>query len=775
MLEAYSRWILRHPWPVLLGALVVGLITAAGLLRLSFSTDYRVYFSQENPDLAQFNELENEFLRSEAVFFAIAPEDGEVFTHDSLTAIREVTDTGWKLPYARAAYSLTNFMEPVAEEDLISAQPLLPDKPLEQLDLPAVKRRALANARLVGGLLAEAGDVAGVVVYLEMPHKDPERELAAVAQGAQQLVESIRAAHPQLELYQTGVVVFNHALSQTVKWDVAHLYPVAFALMFAVLWLYYRSLPATLATVCVVVLSGFTGMGIAGWIGYQLNPTSAAAGIVILTLAVADCVHILTAFTHYRAEGQERFDALLQSLRENLMPIIMTSLTTAVGFLGMNTSDSPPNRDFGNIVAIGVIAALFYSATFLPALMMLVRLPTPKPWTRTERVMNACAEFVIEHRWPLLIANAVIIVAAAACIPLNEFGDNYVEYFSRKIQFRRDAEFTNERLTGMQLIEYPVPAGEEGGVYEPEYLQRLEAFAQWFKQQPEAKKVTTLTELLKALNRTMYGGAEEQYRLPATRAEAAQFLLFYEMSLPAGVDLTHMVNMDKSSTRVSVTLDTITSEELIALDERAQLWMKDNFTDGMRRPASSISVLFAHIARRNFESMISGTGLSLLVISALLIITLRSVKLGALSLLPNLTPAIIGFGIWGLAVGQVGMSLSIVVSLTLGIVDDDTVHLLTNYQRARRELNLSPADAVRYAFRHVGSALWLMTLVLVLGFTVLMTSAFTLTSDMAALTVLIISIALFADFFFLLPLLMVLDRRELNGVPAAVPAEARVS
>ncbi len=767
MLEAYSRWILQHPWQVLLGSLAVGVITAAGLLRLSFTTDYRVYFSEDNPDLAQFNQLETDFLRSEAVFFAVAPQDGEVFTHDTIAAIKEMTDTSWKLPYARAAYSLTSFMEPVAEGDTISAQPLLPEKPLEQIDLAALKHVALGNERLVGGLLAEKGDVAGVVVYLELPHKDPERELAAVAEGARELVQRIQAAHPQLDLYQTGVVIFNHALSETVKWDVVHLYPLAFFMMFGVLWLYYRSLAATLATFCVVVLSTFTGMGIAGWIGYQLNPTSAAAGIVILTLAIADCVHILTAFSHYRAEGQERFDALLQSLRENLMPIIMTSLTTAVGFLGMNTSDSPPNRDFGNIVAIGVIAALFYSATFLPALMMLARLPAPRAWARTERVMNACAEFVIQHRWPLLIANAVIIVGASACIPLNEFGDNYVEYFSRKIQFRRDAEFTNERLTGMQLIEYPVPAGGEGGIYEPDYLRRLEAFAQWFEQQPEARKVSSLVALMKTLNRTMQGGGDDQYRLPATRAEAAQYLLFYEMSLPAGVDLTHTVNMDKSSTRVSVTLDTITTEELIALDERAQAWMKENFPEEMRRPASSISVLFAHIARRNFQSMISGTGLSLLVISAILILTLRSLKLGALSLLPNITPALIGFGIWGLTVGQVGMSLSVVVSLTLGIVDDDTVHLLANYQRARRELNLGPADAVRYAFRHVGSALWLMTLVLVLGFAVLMTSAFTLNSDMAALTVIIISIALLADFFFLLPLLMVIDRRELNDVRVA--------
>ncbi|MGB1581519.1 MAG: efflux RND transporter permease subunit, partial [Nevskiales bacterium] len=350
-----------------------------------------------------------------------------------------------------------------------------------------------------------------------------------------------------------------------------------------------------------------------------------------------------------------------------------------------------------------------------------------------------------------------VIVALAACIPLNHFGDNYVEYFDDSIRFRQDAEFVNDRLMGQQVLEYPIQAAEPGAVNDPEFLRNLEALVQWFEQQPETRKVSSVINLMKNLNQTMNGGADAEHRLPETREAAAQYLFFYEMSLPAGVDLSHLVNMDKSSTKLTVMLDTITSEELIALDENARAWMAANLPDYMVTRASSLSVLFAHIARHNFESMIVGTGLAFLLISLLLLVAFKSLRLGLISLIPNLVPAIMGFGVWGLLVGKVGMSLSVVVSLTLGIVVDDTVHLLSKYRRARVERGLSAEDAVRYAFSSVGMALWITTVVLALGFSLTMASSFMLTVHMGALTAIIIVCALLADFFFLPPLLMKLS------------------
>ncbi|MGB1581867.1 MAG: efflux RND transporter permease subunit, partial [Nevskiales bacterium] len=393
-------------------------------------------------------------------------------------------------------------------------------------------------------------------------------------------------------------------------------------------------------------------------------------------------------------------------------------------------------------------------------LMMLIRLGEPHEPVQMQRMMLRLAEFVIAHRKPLFWGNLLVILALAACIPLNKFGDNYVEFFDDSIRFHNDAEFVNERLMGQQMLEYPIPAGGPGGVNEPEFQRQLEALGEWFAQQPETRKVTSMVDLMKNLNQTISGGDAAQYKLPETRARSAQYLLFYEMSLPVGVDLTDIINIDKSAAKLTVMLDTISSEELIALDQRAVAWMRANLPESMVVHASGVPVMFAHVARRNFESMIVGTGLAFGLISTLLLLAFKSLRLGLISLVPNLVPAIVGFGVWGLLVGQAGMSLAVVVSLTLGIVVDDTVHLLSKYRRAREERGLSAEDAIRYAFSSVGMALWITSAVLVLGFCLIMISSFTLTVHLGALTAVVIACALLADFFFLPPLLMKLDSQQ---------------
>ena len=158
--------------------------------------------------------------------------------------------------------------------------------------------------------------------------------------------------------------------------------------------------------------------------------------------------------------------------------------------------------------------------------------------------------------------------------------------------------------------------------------------------------------------------------------------------------------------------------------------------------------------------MLLGTTLALIVISFILVLALRSARIGLLSLAPNLIPAGMAFGLWGMLVGQVGMSLSVVAGMTLGIVVDDTVHFLSKYLRARRENNLNAEQAVHYAFKTVGIALWVTSLVLILGFLVLSQSHFSLNSDMGMMAAMTIAIALIMDFLFLPPLLMKLEGKK---------------
>jgi predicted RND superfamily exporter protein len=258
----------------------------------------------------------------------------------------------------------------------------------------------------------------------------------------------------------------------------------------------------------------------------------------------------------------------------------------------------------------------------------------------------------------------------------------------------------------------------------------------------------------------MYGDDEAFFRLPADRDLAAQFLLLFEMSLPYGLDLNNQINVDKSSLRLTATLRNISTGQARDLETRGKAWLAANFPSAASAEATGAFVMFAFISKRNIEGMLIGTTVAFVLISLVLIVALRHFKIGLISLVPNLVPAVMAFGIWGLFVGQVGMAASVVTATSLGIIVDATVHFLSKYLRARRQRGDTPEDAIRYAFSTVGTALWVTTFILVAGFAVLALSSFQLNQQMGLLTAIAMVCALIADFLLLPPLLLALDRSK---------------
>jgi predicted RND superfamily exporter protein len=478
-------------------------------------------------------------------------------------------------------------------------------------------------------------------------------------------------------------------------------------------------------------------------------------------------VHVLVTFLQRLRKEESKSAAMIESLRINLQPIFLTSITTAIGFMSMNFSDAPPFRDLGNIVAIGVVSSFFYCIALLPALMLLFPVRVKAAQSRSVAGMDALADFVVSYRRPVLWGMSLLVISLVAFIPNNELNDEFIKYFDEQVDFRVDTDFTTDNLTGLYNISYSLEAGEAGGISEPDFLNKLEEFAVWYRQQPEVMHVNTLSDTMKRLNKNLHGDDPGWYRMPDQRSLAAQYLLLYEMSLPYGLDLNNQINVDKSATKLDVSLQSISSNQTIALEERAQQWLAGNAPQSMQVHGASPSVMFSHIGARNIRSMLTGTTLALVLISLILVFALRSLRIGLISIVPNLVPAGMAFGLWGVLVGEVGLALSVVTGMTLGIVVDDTVHFLSKYLRARREEGLSSADAVRYAFHTVGTALWTTSMILIVGFMVLTQSPFKLNSGMGLLTAITIGLALIADFLLLPTLLMTLDKKERYEKPVA--------
>ena len=429
-----------------------------------------------------------------------------------------------------------------------------------------------------------------------------------------------------------------------------------------------------------------------------------------------------------------------------------------IGFLSLNASDSPPFRVLGNLVAFGVFCAYVYSMTLLPALLSILPLRARPAGTGKAGFFDRFGAFVVARRKILLWCSAVLAVTLVTGVPRLEFTDNWTQYLSERYQFRQDTDFVIENLTGMETLEYSLRSGREGGVTDPAYLRKVDSFAEWYRKQPEVSHVQAFPDIMKRLNKNMHGDDPAYHRLPDDPELSAQYLLLYELSLPFGRDLNNRIDVAKSATRMTVVLRSLTSQGQRELDARAQAWIRANAPD-LASEASGVSIVFAHLSQRNIKSMLTGTIIAMGLISLLLIVVFKNVRIGLLSLVPNFIPAAASLGLWGHMVGRVGLAGSVMTAIAFGIIVDDTIHFLSKYLKARRE-GLSASEAVRTAFQTVGHALWTTTAILALGFLVFASSGFEVSWALGLLVTLTIVFALLADFLLLPPLLMALDRRK---------------
>lgn len=754
MTLAFSRWVIRWRWLIVVATLLVVVAAASGARFIEFSGSYRVFFSNENPQLLAFDQLQNTYSRNDTVAFVVAPRDGKVFTRETLATVEWLTAQGWQMPYSRRVDSVTNFQHTRAQNDDLVVTNLAENAAsLADADLERIKQIALAEPLLINRLISPRAHVTGVNVTFILPEKSLD-EVPEVMTFARQLIEEAKAKNPNIDIYLTGVVPFNSAFQEYSEKDLKTLVPIMYLVIALIAFFSLRSVSGTFVTLLVIIFSVTTAMGIMGWLGIKLTAPSASAPTVILTLAIADSIHMLSTLFHNMRQGMDKHTAIMESMRINMSAVFLTSLTTVIGFMSMNFSEVPPFRDLGNVVAIGVIAAWLYSILFLPALMAILPVKVGPARKHANWVMESLGNFVVRRRTALLWGMTALTIGLLAFIPRNELNDNFVKYFDTSTEFRNHTDFMVDNLTGVDQIEYSLGAGESGGVSNPEYLKKLDEFAQWYRQQPGVMHVNTIADVMRRLNKNMHGDDPAWYRIPESRDLSAQYLLLYEMSLPFGLDLNDQINVDKSATRMTVTLGHSTTREILALEDRAQQWLRANVPASMVNHGTGQTVMFAYIGDRNIRSMIGGNLMALVLVSAIIMIAVRSVKVGLISLLPNLIPIGLAFGLWGLMVGQVGLSLSVVTALTFGIVVDDTIHFLTKYLHARREKGLESEDAVRYAFATVGTAMWVTSLILVAGFSVLTFSAFELNAGMGQLAAITIAFALLADFLLLPPLLM---------------------
>lgn len=761
MLENYIRWVItQRKWIVGLSILLV-LIISFGATKLVFTSDFRAYFGPENPQLLAFEEMERTFSKQENVYFYIHAKEGDLFTHQGLNLIEQLTEEGWKLPYSQRVISLQNYQHTDVKDDDLMIDYLYYDAlALSTDNLARIKEITFLEPTLLHRLISEDGASTGVSVRMVLPEGTSMITSKEAVHAARALADRIRPDFPDFKILVGGSLTSNVTMGEAIKQDIENLLGLSYLVMIITMIILLRTFSGMLLTLTIITFSVISTMGLFGWLGFTMTPPTGFVPTAILTIAVADTIHILISYYYELNHGRSKLEAIQESLRINFSPVFITSITTIIGVLCLNTSDSPPYRDMGNMIAAGVLFAWIYSISFLPAMLALAPIPKGKTANNKPSIMLNFANLVIRFYKPLFLMMACLIVVVGSQLNKNSITERWHEFFDTSFEVRNTIEATNDTLGGLHTIFFVLDSQQENGINNPEYLQQTDNFSQWLLTQDKVSSVDSITSIIKRLNKNLHANDEDWFKIPENRELAAQYLLLYELSLPLGLGLDDTINNSRSTSRLTVSFDKTDSIYILELEKKSIAWLKENAPALHVNEGTGLDIVFANLTFRNIGSMMTGTSMALVLISFLLIFALRSLKIGLISLIPNIMPAILAYGIWGMINGQVDTAVSVVVCLSLGIVVDDTVHFLSKYLRARRERGLNTEEAIRYAFSTVGNALLVTSAVLIGGFMVMQFSHFHPSNNMGMLLAITILMALLVDFLFLPPLLMFLDKNK---------------
>lgn len=773
MTQIISTVLVKYRNYFALASLLLTVLLTLGAKNLYLNTNYNIFFDADDSRKLAHEAQQAEFTKTDNLVLLIKPLGQEsIFTQNNLLALKWITEEAWQAPFSIRVDSLTNFQHSFADREDLVVKDLVDElNQIAEPRLAQIRKTALGEARLINRFISADGRASLINVSVELPEYPAESLKHAERVGAllsrdnairevndfgQKLKRAVTQRYPNFEVHLLGETVINQSLADASDKDAATLIPLMFFVIVLILGLLLRSVVSIFASLSVIVFSILASVGLNGWLGGAMNMVNMVAPIIILTIAVCDSVHVLSNYVDGLARELDPIAAMEQSLRINLQPVLITSITTAVGFITLNFSPSPPFQGLGNLCAFGVMYAMLLTLFLLPAISVKFLKRASKS-TRAEQVTQWLAQLIIDKKELALVIATCVTVVALVFVPKNNIDDDPSLYFKPSNAYRSAVDFSQTALPGINDINFSLNCGSPNCIYQPSFLRNADEFEQWLLNQPKVEAVIGYVHVIKKINANFNNDELEAYVIPSSAEQIAQYNLLYELSLPYGLDLNTLVNFDKSSIRISAFTRQTSTAEFLAIESNASEWLNSNAS--VDKPqGNSIRIMFAALGENNIRGMLWGALAALIGVTLTILISLRSMRYSVISMIANSFPALIAIGIWGMFVAHINMAVAVVFSITLGIIVDDSVHFISKYRFAREQKNLTPNDAVHYAFQNVGNALFVTTLVLAIGFGLLCFSDFNLNSYLGALTAITVITALVFDYLVLPPLLMIFDK-----------------
>ncbi len=783
--EILGAWLFDNPLKVLLAASMLVGFFALQIPSISIDTSSEALLKKDDPSLQEYNHFRDQFGRAELIVIGI--QSADIFSQTFLTRLQSFhKELEREIPYLREVTSLINVRRTHGSQAELIVEDLLEHWPQNRSDLVSLRSTVMSNPFYLNYLVSEDAGMTAVIIETEatvdgdfdseadilaefdrpgsIPESDKEASHYFSEKENREVVSAINrvVAHhdgPDFQIVVSGGPVVVNAFNQATMQDIQRCIWLSLVSVALFLGMLFRRWSGVILPMIIIVAALASTMGIMSLTGVPIKITTTVIPAFLLSVGVCDSVHILAIFYRLLDQGRTKRKAMAKAFGHSGIPIFMTSLTTTAGVLSFLFADLQAITEIGIFAAVGVVLALIYSIMLMPPLMALARVkPKNRDTNRIlsmDRFLGTVATFSSSNRKRILLVSVLLFMVFFPAIFLLKFSHNIVRYFPAGSQYRQDLNIIDTRMKGSITLELVLDTQRENGLHDPDILNRIEAFSRQTEihqtEDISVGKVFSLTDILKEIHQALNENDREYYRIPQEKALVSQELLLFENS--GADDLERLVDSQFQKARITVKtpwVDAVVCERFI---ETIQHRLAAQFPDSVSFHATGLMALLARAISAAIYSMAKSYLVAFIAITLLMFILIGKLKLGLVSMVPNLLPILTTMGIMGLLHIPLDINSLMIGSIAIGIVVDDTVHFIYNFQKYY-EQKLDPDFAIRETLLGAGRALLITSLVLCTGFFILMGATLHHLVNFGFFTGITILIALVAD-FLLLPVIMI--------------------
>ncbi|MBL6708710.1 MAG: MMPL family transporter [Pseudomonadales bacterium] len=751
-----GTWLVQHRFKLAVVALLVTIIGGWGVQFTRFDGTNESLFAEADEYKAEVDQARVDFPSSAPRITMAFEVDGDIFNLRTLTAIDELTRRYIEIDSAIALSSILTYRVSEADKEILGRSYLFPDlDDITEADLQQIKTIALNDEDLTQARLTSAGNVTLATISYSVSEDTSEARLA-VAESAVVLRDSLRQQYPEIRIYLVGGPMFERDSNLAREKDNKVLLPLVVIAGVLLLWFCLGSLLSSIALSVVALTTIIVTIGIHALLDIPLNQISRLGPAVAGIVAFADGIHVLSVYAQKILRGTDRKQALIESININFRPIALATVTTTMGFLSLNLSSAPAIYGFGNIVALGVIWAFFFTVFLLPAMILLIPARSIAKPLGVSSFIEGVLSLVARREKTLFWGFLGLIVVTLFMLPLNKLDNDPFDFIDEGSDLSVVVEIQQREFENDRGLAFVVRSNEYYGITNRDFLDKVDDIATQLEADPQITWVSTYTDYLKLRNKAANDDDEAYEVIPQDQLTVIDYLVGYQLVAEIDPNLGQIFNKDYSAIYLYVATSGLSDEEILQLANKIDVLAENYASESFQVTHANNTILGARLNQIISTELFTGFSLSLVMITLTMMIGLRSLRYGLLSIAPNVFPITIVFGLWGLIEGNLSPYVLMLLAVSIGLVVDDSVHVLSKYKTAR-DSGKSPGESIEDSISLAGSAITITTLWMSVGIALMGFSSTTIFQNLTSIITPIIVVALFLDLLFLPSLLTRFD------------------